>query len=76
MDSNGPNAVLAEQWDGTAWSIQTTPNPRGELTSALAAVSCTTSTACTAAGEFARPVTGDVGLGGPELTLILTMAGA
>jgi hypothetical protein len=42
--------TLAETWNGTEWRVQTTPNPEKNLWSAFAAVSCTSSTACTAAG--------------------------
>jgi hypothetical protein len=40
--------TLAERWDGTAWTIQATPNPDGggEFT----AVSCPSAAACTAVG--------------------------
>jgi hypothetical protein len=42
---------LAERWDGTSWSIQTTPSVRG-LTTVLESVSCTSATACTATGHY------------------------
>jgi hypothetical protein len=42
---------LAESWDGTSWTIQTTPNP---TISNLEAVSCSASTACTAVGDFSN----------------------
>jgi hypothetical protein len=32
--------TLAESWDGTSWSIQTTPNPSGSTHSSLANLSC------------------------------------
>ena len=44
---------LAERWNGTTWTVQTTPttNSGGYLGAALSAgVSCTSSTACMAAG--------------------------
>jgi hypothetical protein len=42
--------TLAERWNGTRWSIQPAPNPApGGL---LAAVSCTSASACTAAGNL------------------------
>ncbi len=55
-DSTGPGAgglTLAERWNGTRWSIQTTPNPAGPRfdTDQLNAVSCTSSTSCTAVGN-------------------------
>jgi hypothetical protein len=40
-------ATLAESWDGTTWTIQTTPSISAAF---LTAVSCTSATACTAVG--------------------------
>jgi hypothetical protein len=45
----GTAATLAERWNGTSWSVQTTPNPRGTH-SAFLGVSCTSASACTGAG--------------------------
>ncbi len=42
--------LLAERWNGVSWSIQATPNPPGTNDSSFNAVSCTSSTACTAVG--------------------------
>ncbi len=44
--------TLAETWNGTAWTIQTTPNPTGATESHLYAVSCSAATACTAVGWY------------------------
>jgi hypothetical protein len=46
----GVSLTLAERWNGTKWTVQTTPNPSGAAASGLFAVSCATSTACTATG--------------------------
>jgi hypothetical protein len=49
---------LAEVWNGSAWSVQTTINP---LTySRLSAVSCTAANACTAVGKK-RPESTEAG---------------
>src|SRR6266568_3723522 len=48
---SGRHVTLAERWNGTAWSVQATPNPASPPRSALAAVSCTSSSACTAVGS-------------------------
>jgi len=49
-NSGNPVGPLAERWNGTGWSIQSTPNPApGGL---LAAVSCTSASACTAVGNL------------------------
>jgi hypothetical protein len=41
---------LAERWNGTTWSIQPTPPPRGRKNSTLNGVSCTSRTFCIAVG--------------------------
>ena len=46
---NTPPFVLAEHWNGSSWSIQTTPGGRA-LEGFLAGVSCTARSACTAVG--------------------------
>ncbi len=48
--------TLAESWDGTKWTVQSTTNPNAG-TNALSQVSCTAAGACTAVGN-----------GQPELT--------
>ena len=47
---NGNTLTLAEHWNGTAWTIQTTPNPSGSTTTELEGVSCTSPSARIAAG--------------------------
>ena len=44
--------TLAERWDGTAWTIQPTPEPAGRRISTWRGVSCTSATACTAVGYY------------------------
>lgn len=44
--------ALAEQWNGTEWKVQTTPDPSGAEESYLQGVSCTSSTFCTATGGY------------------------
>jgi hypothetical protein len=49
---------VAEAWDGTGWTLQTTPNPATSCTSGagstclLNSVSCTSAAACTAVGSY------------------------
>ena len=43
---------LAERWNGTEWKAQTATNPTGAEGSELYAVSCASSTFCTAVGEY------------------------
>jgi hypothetical protein len=52
----GSNQTLAEDWNGTSWSIQGTPNPSGASFSAFFGVSCR-STACHGVG-WSRNVLG------------------
>jgi hypothetical protein len=51
VDSSGRDVTLAEQWTGTRWRIQTTPNPPGARSfSFLVGVSCVAPGACEAVG--------------------------
>ena len=50
-----PEATLVERWDGTAWTIQPSPNPAASSYSTLSSVSCTASSACTAVGNASIP---------------------
>ncbi len=43
---------LAERWNGSEWKIQEVPTPTGSLQSTLHGVQCTSSTACTAVGNY------------------------
>ncbi len=51
-NSSGTNVTLAERWNGTEWTIQSTPNPSGATRSLFTGVSCSSATACTATGEY------------------------
>jgi hypothetical protein len=42
---------LAEVWNGTTWSAQSTPNPAGSEGSSLHGVWCTSPNSCTAVGD-------------------------
>src|SRR5207248_5648716 len=44
--------LLAEQWNGTSWTIKTTPAPAGATFATLNGVSCASATACTAVGGY------------------------
>jgi DNA-binding beta-propeller fold protein YncE len=52
QNSAGTWVTLAERWNGTKWEVQSTPNPEGAKSAHLVGVSCTSSTACTAAGYY------------------------
>ncbi len=49
-NSKGTWLTLAEGWNGTEWSVQSTPSP-AEGNSYLKSVSCTSATACIAVGN-------------------------
>jgi hypothetical protein len=49
---NGTDTVtLAEAWNGSTWTIQTTPNPAGSVSAGLDGISCSSATACVAVGS-------------------------
>jgi hypothetical protein len=50
---NGTTAAsLVERWDGTNWKVQSSPNPQSAMATLLDAVSCPSSTSCTATGLY------------------------
>ena len=49
-DGSGNQTPFAEHWDGTTWTIKTTPSPPLTPATQLDAVSCVSSTACEAVG--------------------------
>lgn len=52
-ERNGqPRQTLAEVWNGTAWTAQTTANPANFSGSQLLSVSCDSSTRCMAVGDY------------------------
>ncbi|HTJ76387.1 MAG TPA: hypothetical protein VL337_13595 [Acidimicrobiales bacterium] len=50
----GPQAALAEGWDGGAWTIQSTPATSSAGVANLAGVSCPVGGSCTAVGTVER----------------------
>src|SRR5439155_615910 len=51
-DSVGQEVVLAEHWNGARWSIRSVPNPPAATSSALEGISCSSTSACIAVGDF------------------------
>lgn len=50
---NVSGVTLAEAWNGTSWSRQTTPNPEGEVSFVrLSGVSCPSTESCEAVGSY------------------------
>ncbi|HEU4462215.1 MAG TPA: hypothetical protein VFR75_06445, partial [Solirubrobacterales bacterium] len=52
LDSSGVQRPLVERWNGAAWAIQTAPLPSGATSGRFRSVSCISSSACTAVGEY------------------------
>jgi len=50
-DGSGHQFPFAEHWNGTKWTLKTTPHPSGSTSGQLNTVSCTSSTACEAVGS-------------------------
>lgn len=48
----GAELTLAEAWNGTAWSVQPTPDPAGATSSALESVSCGPNDSCIGVGYY------------------------
>jgi hypothetical protein len=51
-NSRDASATLAEIWNGTKWTIESTPNEAGRTNSSLYGASCTSATACVAVGSY------------------------
>ena len=49
FNSTNMELTLAQGWDGSAWSVQPTPNP-GSVADTLSAVACPSTTSCVAVG--------------------------
>jgi hypothetical protein len=47
-----PRKTLVATWNGTAWATETSANPSGANLAQLHGVSCTSSSACTAVGQY------------------------
>jgi hypothetical protein len=52
IPTSGAPRTLAERWNGTKWTMQSTPNPTGSTDSQLSAVACASGAACTAVGNY------------------------
>lgn len=58
-NTSGVYFPLAEAWNGTSWTIHTTVKPSGASEPELEGVSCTSASACTAAGGYQVISTGN-----------------
>jgi len=81
-DRSGTSLTLVERWNGSAWSIEPTPNPAGAVAGGLFGVSCPSASACTAVGSFVdaagtiEPLAEALGPGGWSLQAAANPPGA
>ncbi|HEX4059880.1 MAG TPA: hypothetical protein VHY58_02570 [Streptosporangiaceae bacterium] len=61
-ESDAGTVTLVEVWDGSAWTVQTSPNPSGANFSDLTGVSCSSATSCTAVGDYTLSGSGSMPL--------------
>ena len=52
VDSSGVTQTLAEKWNGTTWSLVTSPNSSSTQANVLSGARCTSSTVCFAVGDY------------------------
>ena len=52
FDSSGVTKTLVESWNGSVWSLVSSPNPTGATDSELSAVSCISTSGCVAVGKY------------------------
>jgi hypothetical protein len=55
IDTSGVVVTFAEGWNGSSWTLQTTPDPGGSTLNGLTGISCTAADACTAVGYASTP---------------------
>jgi hypothetical protein len=54
-DGSGNQTLLAESWNGSTWTTDSTPDPTGATTVEFNTVSCTSASACVAVGYYLSP---------------------
>ena len=69
VDPAGTRKTYVLSWDGSSWSIATSPNPAGAQASELSSIDCSSESWCAAAGSY-------VDSGGVTKTLILRWNGS
>ncbi len=75
-EAGKPTKTLAESWNGTAWSILTTPNPSAEGDVKLRAITCTSASGCTAVGSYVAKLKSGTGIEDERKTLVERWNGA
>lgn len=64
---SAPILTLIESWNGSIWSLRSTPNPANALNALFQGISCASQSSCVAAGYYAP--FGDGPAGSPNFTL-------
>jgi hypothetical protein len=59
----GRGLALTEDWNGTAWHIQSTPDPHGSPSTSLVAVACPAPDACIAVGRYTSKKSDELSFG-------------
>ena len=54
LNHSGVGQTFAERWDGSSWSVESTPDVEGAFVTELLGVSCASAHACIAVGESDR----------------------
>ena len=54
-DAQGIYLTMVERWEGTAWSIEPSPNPRNSNSAFLTGVRCFDAESCIAVGDYVDP---------------------
>ena len=52
VPDSGNDLILIESWNGSTWTIQSSPNPETTAREALDAVSCVSATSCQSVGSY------------------------
>lgn len=68
VDSSGVQKTLVLEWNGTSWSVASSPNPSGAKSAELSSVDCPSTSGCNAAGSYVDST-------GVRKTLILSLSG-
>jgi hypothetical protein len=75
-ESTGYNKTLVERFNGTSWSVQTSPNPAESKGGFLLGVSCTSSTSCIAVGRNVSALIPGTQLPEEQRTLVEAWSGS
>jgi hypothetical protein len=58
VPASNTDLSLAEEWNGSSWVIQPTPNPSGSVSAGFVAVSCPVAAQCEGVGGYSTAIAG------------------